>query len=256
MTTSISQRIGAIINLAASLGIVVIAIIAVSGYFRSPAPAETADLPARRPRPAEPVPTSPVSLEGAFLKGTPSAPVTVLEYADLECPACGKFATETFPQLIEKYVSTGKVRFSFRHFPLAIHQMAKPAAAAAQCAGEQARFWEFQDMLFHRKGPLDDRVIEAAMKSLSLDRAAWSACLKRAAIAVDRDADSARELKLRGTPTFLIGRTDEAMQLHVTSVLFGSRPLSEFDAAIDLALEAVRPGTPATAASEQTRRPR
>jgi len=124
------------------------------------------------------------------------------------------------------------VRLGFRHFPLSIHPMAKPAAIAAQCASEQGKFWEFYTALF-QVSKLDDTAIQSAVRSTRIDRSTWSKCLTGTAVgAVQNDLEEAKRLRLRATPAFVIGSVAAGKQLRVTSLLYGAVQLGDLDAAI------------------------
>lgn len=83
---------------------------------------------------AVPIPSLPVSLEGAAIKGNASAPIALIEFSDFQCPYCAAFARETLPQLEAMYVGSGKVLVAFRHLPLpTIHPFSRAAAEAAVC---------------------------------------------------------------------------------------------------------------------------
>lgn len=84
--------------------------------------------------------------------GKQNAPVTMIEFTDLECPFCRSFFTTTFPQIKRDYIDTGKVKFYFRHFPLDFHPLAKPFANAVECANEQGKFWELHDKIYNEQG--------------------------------------------------------------------------------------------------------
>jgi protein-disulfide isomerase len=94
--------------------------------------------PAVKPPPPPPtprLPVEPISIAGAALKGTASAPVAIVEYSDFECPYCATFVRTTFPDLDREYIATGRVLFAFRHLPLeTIHKRAFRAAEASECA--------------------------------------------------------------------------------------------------------------------------
>ena len=77
-----------------------------------------------------------VSDDDAFL-GDKDAPVTIVEFSEYQCPYCERHVRETVPQIMEKYVDTGKVKYVFRDFPLEFHPNAIPAALAAECAGDE-----------------------------------------------------------------------------------------------------------------------
>ena len=83
--------------------------------------------------------------------GNPNAPILVEEYGDFQCPACGVFARQTLPQIESKYVNTGKVRFVFHHFAFIGEESIK-SSEAAECAGEQNKFWEYYDVLYGNQG--------------------------------------------------------------------------------------------------------
>ena len=88
----------------------------------------------------------------ARTKGSPSAPITVIEIADFQCPACRLFWAETMPQLQKEYIDPAKVRFVFVNFPLVqIHHNAAAAAQLAMCAARQNRFWPIYDALFEHQ---------------------------------------------------------------------------------------------------------
>ena len=83
------------------------------------------------------------------VKGSPSAPVTVYEMSDFQCPWCKRHAEQTFPSLVKEYIDTGKVRWVFINFPLtSIHSNAVAAAATAVCAARQGAFWPMHDLLY------------------------------------------------------------------------------------------------------------
>jgi|GEM_PF-5274583 len=84
--------------------------------------------------------------------GNSKAPVTMIEFSDLQCPFCRQFFTTAFPQIKKDYIDTGKVALYYRHLPLTIHPMAKPFANATECAHEQNKFWEMHDLIFEKQG--------------------------------------------------------------------------------------------------------
>lgn len=84
--------------------------------------------------------------------GSDSAPVTVTEYADFECPACGQFAVLTEPDVRQRLVATGEVRWVYHDFPLQSHPASMPAHMAAACAGAQGKFWPMHDSLYFNQG--------------------------------------------------------------------------------------------------------
>lgn len=102
-----------------------------------------------------PLPSSPVPLAGAHLKGSPDAKIGIIEYSDFQCPFCGVFARETLPEFTRQYIDSGKVLLAFQHLPITtLHPLAVDAAVAADCAGEQGHFWAMHDSIFSSKQPL------------------------------------------------------------------------------------------------------
>jgi protein-disulfide isomerase len=86
------------------------------------------------------------------VRGSATAPVTVYEMSDFQCPYCRRFALETFPALDSAYVATGKVRWAFVNYPLtSIHQNAVAAAEVALCAARQNAFWRVHDLLYQHQ---------------------------------------------------------------------------------------------------------
>ncbi len=145
--------------------------------------------------------------------GSPSAPVTIIEYSDFECPFCGQFFRETRPQIEEQYVKTGIVRMVYRDYPLPSHRSALLAAVASRCAANQGKFWEMYNQLFstHQEEwggvPNRDRdvLIEFAT-NLGLDTAAFEVCLddEQVAQAVQQEAANAEQLGINSTPNFFV----------------------------------------------------
>lgn len=98
-------------------------------------PAQPAAAPAEPPLPAE------VATAGAAVKGAATAPITIIEFSDFQCPFCGRHFRDTYGQLDRDDIATGKMRYVFRHLPLErIHPQAFKAGEAAECAGAQNRF--------------------------------------------------------------------------------------------------------------------
>jgi protein-disulfide isomerase len=197
------------------------------------------------PRPAgrtpPPIPAEPVSIDGAAVKGSDTALVVVVEFADYQCPACKRFETDTMPALDAAYISTGQVQWAFRHHPIAqLHPAAVGAARAAACAGARGKFWEMHQALFADPKNMDPGNLATRAEALSLDGQAFASCLEDAAVAaaVQRDIDQATSLNLVGTPAFLVGRREASGQIRVTRVIAGAAPSDEFKGAIEEALGA------------------
>jgi protein-disulfide isomerase len=171
--------------------------------------------------------------EGHAALGAKEAPVTIIEFTDLQCPFCARFSAQTFPELQKKYIDTGKVRFVTRDLPLTFHAQALPAAVAARCAGDQGKYWEYRERLFAGQKDLGDAAYNKLAAEMQLDAKAFATC--RASpentAAAEADRTVANTLGITGTPTFLVGT--------VTNGTFsgervtGAQPLSAFEAKIE-----------------------
>ena len=181
--------------------------------------------------------TASVSIKGKQVMGAEDAPVTVVEFADYQCPFCLRFTKTTFPLLKKKYIDTGKVRWVALNLPLPFHKDARKAAQAAHCAGEQDKFWEMRELLFNNPQKLNVENLPAHAGTLSLDITAFNECLQsdRHLAEIDQDAKDANAIRLTGTPSFIVGKT--ASNEITGDVIIGAQPMNKFDAAITKALE-------------------
>jgi protein-disulfide isomerase len=146
----------------------------------------------------------PVRLGRDHIRGSLSAPVTLLEYGDYECPHCG--AAHAFVEDVRHRLDND-LRFAFRHFPLlATHPHAKRAAEAAEAAGAQGKFWAMHDLLFENQHALedDDLLIYASEIGLDVGRFARELASALYAARVRDDYRSGLDSGVTGTPTFLI----------------------------------------------------
>lgn len=187
-------------------------------------------------------PTAPTEPEGpvdvpsradAATLGTSSAPVTIVEFTDFQCPFCQRFFNETYSQLKTKYVDTGKVRFEFRHYPLSFHVNAQIAGEAAECANRQGKFLPYHDTLF-TKGQadgtgLDVDSLKQYAKDLGLNTTKFNSCLDnhetREVVAGDTAAGT--KAGVSGTPSFFINGQK----------IVGAMPTANFEQIIDEALK-------------------
>ena len=154
-------------------------------------------------------PRLPDSLEivGELFSGDSKAPVAIVEYADFECPFCGMYARQVYPQIDENYIKTGKVKFFYRDFPIPTHSHALSAARAARCAGEQGKYWEIHDNLFANQTALGLNDIFERAKKFGIDVQKLSECLSSEKYAEDirKGMAEAQQLGVQATPTFFLG---------------------------------------------------
>jgi len=144
------------------------------------------------------------------VRGPADAPVTLVEYADFECPFCGRW----FPELQRVLQDLGpRVRFVFRHFPISEqHPHAESAAEVAEAAAAQGKFWEMHDLLFQRQAALDAGHLLAYVRELGLDAVRVERELEQEVYRarVRHDIESGLQSGVSGTPMFFInGRRHE-----------------------------------------------
>ncbi len=138
-------------------------------------------------------------------KSNSGAVVTVIEYGDLQCPACKAAHTGVVKPLLETYGT--KIRYEYHHFPLrSIHRYALEAAEAAECAADQKKFWEFVDVTYEKQSDLSEDALHQWANQLKLDMTLFDRCvesdIKRDAIMEEYEAG--KKLGVQGTPTFFV----------------------------------------------------
>jgi protein-disulfide isomerase len=137
-------------------------------------------------------------------KGPATAPVTIVEFSDFQCPYCSR-VVPTLKKIEERYKD--KVRIVFRDLPLLqIHPNAAKAAEAATCAHEQGKFWLMHDKLFESQGSLDVESLKKKAVELGLDATTFNQCLDSGKHAAEwkRDAEDAERYGVTSTPAFFI----------------------------------------------------
>jgi protein-disulfide isomerase/uncharacterized membrane protein len=156
---------------------------------------------------------NPVALDGTEpVLGDPKAPFTVVEFADFQCPYCGKIA----PELHALVQANPDVKLLFKNYPISSecnqnvgdprHAFACKAAGAAECARKQGRFWELNHLMFSNQDNLDDDGIVFMAKQAELDVDALLACMKDPAIfdGIHADVASATQVEVDGTPSIFL----------------------------------------------------
>lgn len=146
---------------------------------------------------------------GPHIKGNPEAAVTLVEYADFQCPACAQFYP-FLDDLVKEYPD--KISFEYRHFPLMnIHPQAVPAAQAAEAAAQQGKFWEMHDKLFENqsvwsKGANPNGYFNQYAKEIGLDVNLFKRHLNSSVLhdVVNNSFDDARNRGFTGTPTLML----------------------------------------------------
>jgi protein-disulfide isomerase len=142
---------------------------------------------------------------GGHRVGPVTAPVTIVEFADYECPACRQFALTILPDIREKWAD--QVAIIYRHWPLPYHRFAYPAARALECALKQGHFQAMHDSLYANQKEFGLKSFTAiAIESGIPDSSRHAACMADQAPLpnVDADAKAAQKLGAKGTPTILL----------------------------------------------------
>lgn len=168
------------------------------------------------------------------LLGDSNAKVTIIEFADYRCPFCEQFFSQTMPQIMQNYVSTGKVKFAFRNYAF-LGPASTVAADAAECANDQGKFWAFHDYLYKNQPPETDTsmynsdTLTKAAVSLGMDGTKFKNCVDTKAddSKVQQDFLDGQKAGVTGTPGFFVNG----------AFINGAEPYSVFQQAIDAALK-------------------
>ncbi len=195
----------------------------------------TASIAAEAARPAGIVTASMRELgitgEAWASEGNPQAAVTVVEFSDYGCPFCGRYVSSTYPILKKQFIDTGKIFYVFKDWPVVqLHLQAKLAAEAAECAGDQGKYWPMHDLLFANQQSWDTTAAVATAAfaryaaQLGLERSTFVRCTTGHMYAAEIEQDMAQgdHVGTSGTPTFIINGKQ----------LVGSQPAQAFINAI------------------------
>lgn len=164
-----------------------------------------------------------VPVDDDYIYGDKNAPITIIEFSDFQCPFCKRWYQDTWIKLREEYA--GKVRFVYRDFPLySLHPQAEPAALAANCAGEQGKYYDFHDLLLSTD-TLDSAYYEKAAAQLGLNTDQFKECLETEKYKdeVTADYQFAVNFGINSTPTFFVNGIP----------LVGAQPYASFKELID-----------------------
>ena len=151
------------------------------------------------------------SVQGIAL-GPENAPVTIYEFADFQCPACGQYASFVTPLIKDRLVGSGNVRYVYYDFPLAMHPHAFLASRAGRCAHEQGKFWEYHDLLYARQptwsalGNATDYFVDLGDEVPGLDTGQFGSCVlsDKYADVVTQNMRLGEALNVNGTPTLFV----------------------------------------------------
>jgi len=199
-----------------------------------------------RPEGLAPDPKRPgYTVAGDPYMGNPAAKLVLVEFVDFECPACQRHALATRSVLDKRFIAPGEVMWVVKSFPLSVHARAPVAAAAAECAGEQGRFFAMHDLLFERmddwsKSADADSALRTLAAKLGLDHKRFHACLagRNAMERVLRDIYDGQAVNVRNLPLFILLHSGRG------HVLTGARPAEDFATAIQQQLDRAKTDRP------------
>ena len=166
--------------------------------------------------------------------GDKQARIGLVEFSDYQCPFCSRFHSQTFPQLKEQYIDTGRVQYIMRDLPLDFHAEAEGAAIAANCADEQGAYWHMKEQLFKNQRRLSESLYIELAENLKLNRSQFIACLKKPAhrAEIKGDLSYAQTLGITGTPSFFVGKLRNGHLVDAIKIT-GAQPVTVFERAID-----------------------
>jgi len=185
------------------------------------------------------------------VRGNVSAPIKLIVYTDLECPAC-KYFHQQLQAIDANYVATGKVAIAYRAFPLdSIHSKSRNEFAYAECVnqiGGSSKYWQFVDKIFEispTNNGLDPAKLDETAKALKIDAKQLATCVKdpKVATVIEKTTQEAMALGAQGTPFFIIVDPQG-----IATPVFGGIPADRLGQAFDLLLNPA-PATPVEASS-------
>jgi protein-disulfide isomerase len=187
-----------------------------------------------------PSPVVPESLDmnvsQAYTKGGAGSRVVLVEFSDFQCPFCARHAKQTLPQIEREYVDTGKLLYVMRNLPLEqIHPDALRAAAAAECAGDQGKYWQMHEKLFGNQQALGAADLTRYAQEAGVDAAKFKQCVDADVhgAKIRKDLTDAQAAGITGTPTFFLGFAEGGGKVKVVRRIQGAQPYPVFKAAID-----------------------
>lgn len=170
------------------------------------------------------------------VKGNPNAKLTVVEFADYQCPFCARFQTDTLPSILKDYVDTGKAKFVFKNLAF-LGKESTDAANAALCAKEQNKFWEYHDKLFagqngENQGGFAVANLKKFAVDLGLNPVSFNDCLDKQKYNAQVLADNAEANRngFQSTPSVAVGSTP----------IIGAQPYPQFKTAIEAELAKIK----------------
>lgn len=215
-------------------GILVLAVIVVGGLVLVSQANDSGDATATSSGSLDGIPEQGITL------GDPNAPVTMVEFADPQCPYCAQYTNDVFPDLVDRYVKTGKVRMELRLLSL-VGPDSETLAADAYSAADQDGLWKFIELAYARQGTentgyVTDDFVNSVASDAGLDATKVTAGADSSEVQdlLDQANQLAQKDQISGTPSFLIGSTGGKL----TPLNPSSLDVDSFSGPIDDALSA------------------
>lgn len=187
-----------------------------------------------------------VSIDDDPMMGDKSAPLTMIDFSDYECPFCKRYFDETFAQIKKDYIDTGKIKYVYRDLPLPFHDpLATLEAVAANCArqqGDDTTYFAYHDEIFARTKSNGNGLVKEDLSTiatdLGLNLSTFQSCLDTESNKneVHKDVADATKVGASGTPTFFIGKSTSDGIITGTKIV-GAQPFSAFKTIIDQQLK-------------------
>ncbi|MEK6812793.1 MAG: thioredoxin domain-containing protein [Nanoarchaeota archaeon] len=213
------------------LGILFIVSIVTNGFSGAESPTIERDT-GTAPQP-ELLQRAEIDIDDDAILGDKDAPITMISCEDYQCPFCKRAFEQTFPMIKQNYIDTGKVRYVFRDFPLPFHTEADEAAMAAECAGDQNKYFEMHELLFKNQqdwsgNPKATFTFKTYADQLGLNKEKFDACVdnREHDAEIQKDMAACEAAGTSGTPTFFINGQQ----------VVGAQPYTAFQTALEQAL--------------------
>lgn len=183
--------------------------------------------------PSGPVEIDPAKIANAPVKGQATAPITIIEFSDYQCPFCERFYSDALPQIVTEYIDTGKAKLVYMNFPLSFHPEAEPAARAALCfekvkGGSDGAYYDYHNKLFENQVSLSEANYKKWARDLGANGAQFDSCFDSGEFAdvIQAEMTYGQSLGVTGTPGFFVNGIP----------LVGAQPFSAFKTVIEAEL--------------------
>lgn len=190
-------------------------------------------------QPTRPVAKAPkeMSLNDPYFMGEDDARVMVVEFTDYQCPFCARHSKNVFPEIKKNFVDTGKIRYAIRDYPLGFHSQAKSAAIAANCVGEQGKYWDMHEILFNNSGSLSSDFYAQQVEQLGLNVEKYQTCVDKSDSTknIEQSLADGNKYGVTGTPKFFVGVIKEDKLINIKAIS-GAQSYNVFASAIEARL--------------------